>query len=99
MRRFLTLLMVFTLVIANGPAVAGAICCHGSLAEDVAGRASHDSLVSNAALNEEAADSVASKKGALANSVAISWVADLSRSPQVTAPFDIGLSVHPETAP
>jgi hypothetical protein len=99
MRRFLTLLIVFTLVIANGPAVAGAICRHGSLAEHVAARTSHDSRVSNAALSEEAADSVASKKGALANSVAISWVADLSRGPQVTAPFNIGLSVDPETAP
>jgi hypothetical protein len=99
MRRFLTLLLVFTLVIANGPAVAGAICRHGSLADHIAARASNDSRVSGVALNEEAADSVASKKGALANTVAISWVADLSRSPQLTVPFGFARPVDPEMAP
>lgn len=99
MRRFLTLLMVFTLVIANGSAVAGAMCRHGSLADHVAARTSNDSRISGVALSEEAADSVASKRGALANSVAISWVADLSRSPQVTAPFELVPSVDPEMAP
>jgi hypothetical protein len=99
MRRFLTLFLVFTLVLANGPAVAGAICRHGSLAEHVAARTSEDARVSGIALSEEAADSVASKKGALASAGAIVWVADLSRGPQVTAPFNIGLSIDPEMAP
>jgi hypothetical protein len=99
MRRFLTLLLVFTLVVANGPAFAGAICRHGSLADHVAARTSNDSRISGAALSEEAADSVASKKGALANAAAIAWVADLSRGPQLTVPFDSAYNVSPEMAP
>ena len=99
MRRFLTLFLVFTLVLANGPAVAGAICRHGSLAEHVAARASDDARVSGIALGEEAADSVTSKKGALANAGAIVWVADLSRGPQLTIPFGFTLAVDPEMAP
>ena len=99
MRRFLTLFLVFTLVVANGSAVAGAICRHGSLADHVAARISNDSRISGVALSEEAADSVASKKGALASAGAIAWVADLSRVPQVTVPFGFVPPVHPETAP
>jgi len=99
MRRFLTLLLVFTLVVANGPAVAGAICRHGSLADHVAARISNDSRVSGAALSEEAADSVASRKGALANAAAIAWVADLSSGPQLTIPLGFALSIDPEMAP
>ena len=99
MRRFLSLLMVFTLVIANGPAVAGAICRHGSLAEHVAARTSLDSRVANAALSEETADSVASKKGAIADSGAIAWVADLSPGPQLMVPFSFTQSVDPQMAP
>ena len=99
MRRFLTLLLVFTLVIANGPAVAGAMCRHGSLAEHVAARTSDDTRISGAALSEEAADSVASKKGAPASAGAIAWVADLSRGPQLTIPFAFTHAVDPEMAP
>lgn len=99
MRRFLTLFLAFTLVLVNGPAVAGAICRHGSLADHVAARTSNDSRVSGVALGEETADSVASKKGALANAGAISWVADLSRGPQLTVPFAPAQPVAPEIAP
>ena len=98
MRRLLSLLLVFTLVIANGPAVAGAFCRHESLAEHVAARASNDSRVSGVAFSEEAADSVASKKGALASAGAISWVADLSRGPQLTLPFSFIRPIDPEAA-
>ena len=99
MRRFLAFLLVFTLVIANGPAVAGAICRHGSLADHVAAKVSNDSRIAGVALSEEAADSVASKKGALAGAGAISWVADLSRSPQLKVPFSFSHAVDPEMAP
>lgn len=99
MRYCLSLLLVFTLVIANGPAVAGAICRHGSLAEHIAARTSHDSRISSAALSEETADSVASKKGAAADAGAIVWVADLSRSPQLTTPFGISHALAPEAVP
>jgi len=99
MRRLLTLLMVFTLVIANGSAVAGAFCRHGSFADHDAARTSSDVRVSGAALNEETADSVASKRGALASAAAIAWVADLSPGPRLTLPFEVAHSVDPETAP
>jgi hypothetical protein len=99
MRYCLTLLLMFTLVIANGPAVAGAICRHGSLAEHIAARTSHDARISGAALSEETADSVASKKGATANAGAIAWVADLSPGPQLTIPFGFGHEVDPEMTP
>lgn len=98
MRRFLTALLVFTLVIANGSAVANAVCQHGSLAAHEAARTSNDSRISGAALSEEAADSVASKKGALANAGAIVWVADLSRGPQLTIPFGVAHALDPEMA-
>jgi hypothetical protein len=97
MRRFLTLLLVFTLVVANGPAVAGAICHHESLADHVAARTSKDARISGVALSEEAADSVASKKGALADAGAIVWVADLSGGPQLMVPFCIARPVDPDT--
>lgn len=99
MRRLLSLLLVFTLVVANGPAFAGAICRHGNLAEHVAARISNDSRVSGVALSEEAADSVASKKGALASAGAIAWVADLSREPQLAIPLSFISPVDPEMAP
>jgi hypothetical protein len=99
MRRLLTLLMVFTLVIANGSAVAGAFCRHGSLADHDAARTSSDVRVSGTALGEETADSVASKRGALASAAAIAWVADLSPGPQLTIPLDVTPSVDPEMAP
>jgi hypothetical protein len=99
MRRFLTLFLVFTLVVANGSAVAGAICRHGSLADHVAARISSDSQIAGVALSEEAADSVASKKGALASVGAIAWVADLSRGPEVMIPFSFIPSVEPVMAP
>lgn len=98
MRRFLTLFLVFTLVIANGSAFAGAICRHQSVADHNAARMSNDARVSGVALNEEAADSVASKKGALADAGAIIWVGHLSRAPQLTVPFGFIRPVDPEAA-
>jgi hypothetical protein len=98
MRRFLTLFLVFTLVIANGSAVANAVCRHGSIAVHEAARTSHDWRISGAALSEEAADSVAAKKGAHANAGAILWVADLSRGPQLATPPGVPRPVDPEMA-
>ena len=98
MRRFLTSLLVFMLVFVNGAAVAGAICQHATLPDHVAARTSHDSRVAGIALSEEAADSAASNKGALANAGAIAWVADLSSGPQLTIPFGESHAVDPEMA-
>jgi hypothetical protein len=99
MRRFLSLLLVFTLVIANGSAFAGAVCRHQSLAEHEAAKTSTDARISGAALNEEAADSVASKKGALADAGAIAWLGNLARAPQLTVPFGFVRPLDPEMAP
>ena len=98
MRRFLTLFLAFTLVLVNGSAVAGAICHHESLADHEMARTSQDARISGVALGEEAAASVASKKGALAYAGAIAWVADLSSGPQLTVPFDLFRPVDPEMA-
>lgn len=98
MRRLLTLLMAFTLVIANGTSVASAICRHDSLADHSAARISDDARISGVALGEEAADSVASKKGALANAGAIAWIADLPPGPRLTVPLDLTRSVDPVMA-
>ena len=99
MRRFLTFLLVFTLVIANGSAFAGAVCRHQSLADHDAAKISNDARISGVALSEEAADSVASKKGALADAGAIAWVGHLARAPQLTVPFGFIRPVDPEMAP
>lgn len=95
MRRFLTLLLVFTMVFANGSAFAGAVCRHQSLAEHVAARVSNDVQVSGAALNEEAAASLASKKAALADAGAFVWVGHLTRGPELTIPFNAASAVDP----
>lgn len=96
MRRFLTLFLVFTLVVANGSAFAGAVCRHQSVAEHLAARTSADVRVSGAALNEEAAASVASKKAALADAGAFVWVGNLTRGPQLSIPFELASSIDPE---
>ena len=99
MRRFLTSLLVFILIFANGAAVAGAICRHATLPDHIAARTSHISGIAVIALSEEAADSAATNKGALANAGAITWVADLSPVPQLTVPFSVIHTVDPEMAP
>lgn len=99
MRRALTLLMIFTLVVANGSAVAGAICRHGSPAGHEAARTSGDPGVSGVASAEETADSVASKKGALALAGAVVFVADLSAGPQLIVPLDLTRALDPHVAP
>lgn len=98
MRRLLSLLMVFILVVANGSSVAGAICRHESQANHSEARRSHDARISGVAFNEEAADSVASKKGALADAGAVAWIADLLPGPRLTVPFDASRSLDPDTA-
>jgi hypothetical protein len=96
MRRLLSLLMVFTLVIGNGTAVAGAICRHESLATHSAARESDDARISGVAFSEDAANLVASKKGALADAGAVAWVADLSPGPRLTLPFATNRPLDPD---
>lgn len=99
MRRVLSVLLMAILVVANGTAVAGAICRHESMATHSAARQSDDLRVADSALSEEAAGSVASQKGALAYAGAIAWVADLVPGPRFTVPFDPARALDPEPAP
>lgn len=70
MARLLTLLMMITLVVANGSAAAGAMCRHRDAREHAIARQSQDAKVAAAALGEEAAASAVSKKGALGSNIA-----------------------------
>lgn len=97
-RHLLSLLMVVILIVANGSSVAGAICRHESLAKHAAARQSHDARVADVAFSEEAADSIASKKGALADAGAVAWVADLSPGPRLTIPFGPSGPLDPDVA-
>jgi hypothetical protein len=65
MARLITLLMMITLVVANGSAAAGAVCRHRDARAHAIARQSQDAKVAAVALTEEAAADVASKKGAL----------------------------------
>jgi hypothetical protein len=65
MARLLTLLMMLVLAIANGPAVAAAICEHRDARSHAAAAASADAGVSAEALGEEAAAKAAAGDAAL----------------------------------
>ena len=72
MARLMTLLMMITLVVANGSAAAGAVCRHQDARAHAIARASQDAKVSAAALTEETAADVGSKKGAVGGTAALS---------------------------
>ena len=72
MTRLLTLLLMFTLVVANGSAVAGAMCQHRDARAHAMARQSQDAKVAAVALTEEAAAAMASKKGALGSNASLS---------------------------
>jgi hypothetical protein len=72
MARLVTLLMMITLVVANGSAAAGAMCRHRDAQAHAIARQSHDAKVAAVALAEEAAAAAASKKGALGSNVSLS---------------------------
>jgi hypothetical protein len=65
MARLLTLLMMLVLAIANGPAVAAAICEHRDARSHAAAAASADAGVSAEAIGEETAAKAAGGDGAL----------------------------------
>src|SRR5690349_18699099 len=72
MARFLTLLMIVVLMVANGSAVAGAICRHQDAREHAIARWSQDPRVVADALMEDAAAAVASRKGSPASVASLS---------------------------
>jgi hypothetical protein len=63
--RLLTLLMIFAFLIANGPAVAMAMCQHEDPRAHAAALQSLEAEISVVAQSEEAAATAASKKGSL----------------------------------
>ena len=95
-RRFATFFLLIVLVFAHSTSFAAAICHHESLAAHDAARQSHDAGISAVAFREDAADSVASKKGALADAGGIGWIADLSPGPGLAIPFASTPSLDPD---
>jgi len=87
MARFLALLMIFAIVIGQGSSVAAAICHHQSLAEHIAARQSGDAHVAAVSLREEAAASVASKKGSQSASASPHWPAEMLPASVDAEPF------------
>jgi hypothetical protein len=71
MARLLKLLIIVTLVVANGSAAAGAICHHRDARDHENARLSQNAKVAAVALTEEAAASAASKNGALGSSASL----------------------------
>jgi hypothetical protein len=65
MLRFFTLVMMLVLTIANGPAVAAAICQHTDGGAHTAALQSADENVSAAAMDEESASKSLSSKAAI----------------------------------
>ena len=84
MTRLVTLLMMFTLVVANGSAAAGAMCQHRDARAHAMARQSQDAKVAAVALTEEAAAAAASKKGALGSSASVSLPAFILPSAALT---------------
>jgi predicted lysophospholipase L1 biosynthesis ABC-type transport system permease subunit len=96
MARFLTLLMILTLVVANGTAVAGAVCRHRDSREHAIARQSQDAKVMAAALTEEAAAALASKKGALGSVASLSLPAYVLPA---AAPYPLPHAIEPMLGP
>jgi hypothetical protein len=93
MARLVTLLMMITLVVANGSAAAGAMCRHQDARAHAIARQSQDAKVAGVALAEEAAAALASKKGALGSNASPSLpayilpCAALSPAPRAVEPM------------
>jgi len=102
MARLVTLLMIITLVVANGSAVAGAVCRHRDAREHAIARQSQDAKVMAVALTEEAAAAVAAKKGAFGSAASLALpayilpAASLSSVPPAVQPVR---GAEPEPAP
>jgi hypothetical protein len=77
MARLMKLLMIVTLVVANGSAAAGAICHHRDAREHASARLSQNAKVAAAALTEEAAAAAASKNGDVGGSSSLSLPAHI----------------------
>jgi hypothetical protein len=98
MARFLAFLMIFAVVIANGSAVAAAICHHQNIGEHVAARQSRDHKIADVSLREEAGADFASKKGSQSAGGSVHWPAEMLPASLDTEPFRVLEPVQFQTA-
>ena len=87
MSRFLTLMMIFVLVLAHGSSVAAAICRHQDGVAHVAALQSDDAGISAAAYGEEAAGRTSSGKGVPADAGSASSPSDMLPTPGLLPPL------------
>ena len=86
MSRLLTLIMMFTLVLAHGSSVAAAICRHHDGVAHVAALQSEDAGTSAVALGEELAGKSSSRKGVPADAGSVSSPSDMLPAPGLLPP-------------
>jgi hypothetical protein len=82
----LTWLMVVVLVVGQGSSVAASVCRHRDMSDHVAARHSQDRSIAAVALTEEAAASVAAKKGAVSGGESASAPMDMLPPAAIVVP-------------
>ncbi len=87
MSRFLTLIMIFVLVLAHGSSVAAAICRHQDGVAHVAALQSEDAGIAAAAYGEETAGKSSSRKGVPADAGSVSSPSDMLPTPGLQPPL------------
>lgn len=98
MSRFLTLIMIFVLVMAHGSSVAAAICRHQDGVEHSAALQSSDAGISAAAYGEETARKSAPGKGVPADSGPVHSPSDMLPMPGLKPPFRAAEPAEPNPA-
>lgn len=87
MSRFLTLMMIFVLVLAHGASVAAAICRHQDGVAHVAALQSEDAGISAAAYGEEIAGKSSTRQGVPADLGSVSSPSDMLPTPGLLPPL------------
>jgi uncharacterized membrane protein len=94
-RFLITLFLLAAFVLTQGTSLAASICHHASVQGHIAARESHDSRKAFVAFAEEAAGSVASKKGATSHGASTPAPPDLLTPPAPTAVVLVQASTFP----
>ena len=89
MTRFLTLMLIFVLVMAHGTSVAAALCRHQDGVDHVAALQSSDAGIAAAASSEEAAGKAASRKSVPADAGSVSSPSDMLPTLGLSAPLRV----------
>jgi hypothetical protein len=87
--RLLTFLIAIAFVVSQGTSFAASVCQHESPRAHAAALQSHDKKIAGQALTEEAAGSVASKKGSPSDGGSPSPASDMLAPATFIAPFRI----------